>query len=306
MDVAAQGQAGWTTLFDGTSLKGWNRVGDANWEIVDGAVQANKGMTSFLVTPMSYGDFQMTAEIWVTDEANSGIFIRCQDPKTITAMNAYEVNVYDKRPDPAYRTGAIVDVAKPMVNIKPAAGGTPSTSRRRAANCRHHERDENRRRRAQGPHARADRAAVRVGDGTIQERQNPHAVSHGRSGPAEAGLHVESPPSGGLAGMKRHLLSVVLVIGVAAAAAAQFNRGVPFGTRMATEKDFDGRFNFCRLVYQGNRNGGSWTTDYPNADINMSIRLAELTKTRVSFYPNGQPNHLLVRPTDARCSSVRW
>jgi hypothetical protein len=123
--VAAQGQSGWTTLFDGTSLKGWNRVGDANWEIVDGAVQANKGMTSFLVTPMSYGDFQLTAEVWVTNEANSGIFIRCQDPKTITATNAYEVNVYDQRPDPAYRTGAIVDVAKPMVNIN--AGGRWNT-----------------------------------------------------------------------------------------------------------------------------------------------------------------------------------
>jgi hypothetical protein len=121
----ALAQGGWTTLFDGTSLKGWNRVGDANWEIVDGAVQANKGMTSFLVTPASYGDFQMTAEIWVTDDANSGIFIRCQDPKNITATNAYEVNVYDKRPDPAYRTGAIVDVAKPMVNIN--AGGRWNT-----------------------------------------------------------------------------------------------------------------------------------------------------------------------------------
>ena len=101
--------------------------------------------------------------------------------------------------------------------------------------------------------------------------------------------------------MKRHLLFAALVLAVSASAAAQFNRGVPRGTRLATEKDFDGRFNFCRLVYQGNRlgGGGSWTTDYPNADINMSIRLAELTKTRVSFYPDGQPNHVLVRPTDA-------
>jgi hypothetical protein len=122
-NVAAQ--AGWTTLFDGTSLKGWNRVGDANWEVVDGTIQATKGATSFLVTPMSYGDFQMTFDIWVTNEANSGVFIRCQDPKTITAANAYEVNVYDQRPDPAYRTGAIVDVAKPMVQIN--AGGRWTT-----------------------------------------------------------------------------------------------------------------------------------------------------------------------------------
>ncbi len=107
------GQAGgFTTLFDGKSLKGWNVVGDANWEVADGVVQASKG-TGFLVTPMPYGDFQITLDFWVTDDANSGVFIRCEDPKTITAMNAYEVNIFDKRPDQSYRTGGIVDVAKP-------------------------------------------------------------------------------------------------------------------------------------------------------------------------------------------------
>jgi hypothetical protein len=114
--VHAQG-GNWTVLLDGTTLKGWNVVGDADWRVVDGAAQATKGMTSFLVTPNSYGDFQLTAEVWVSAGANSGIFIRCQDPKNITAANAYEVNVYDTRPDPAYRTGSIVDVAKPMATV---------------------------------------------------------------------------------------------------------------------------------------------------------------------------------------------
>ena len=120
-----EAQSGWTTLFDGTTLKGWNRVGDANWEIVDGTVQATTGGTSFLVTPDSYADFQITLEIWASDDANSGVFIRCQDPKNIAATNAYEVNVYDKRPDQSYRTGAIVDVAKPMVQVN--AGGRWNT-----------------------------------------------------------------------------------------------------------------------------------------------------------------------------------
>lgn len=125
LPVGAQAQGGWTTLFDGKSLNGWNRVGDANWEIVEGAVQATKGSTSFLVTSGSYDNFQITLEFWASDDANSGVFIRCQDPKDITATNAYEVNIYDKRPDPAYRTGAIVDVAKPMVNLN--AGGRWNT-----------------------------------------------------------------------------------------------------------------------------------------------------------------------------------
>ena len=40
-------------------------------------------------------------------------------------MNAYEVNIYDKRPDPTYGTGAIVDVAKPLTMLK--AGGKWNT-----------------------------------------------------------------------------------------------------------------------------------------------------------------------------------
>ena len=41
-----------------------------------------------------------------------------------------------------------------------------------------------------------------------------------------------------------------------------------------------------------------WATDYPGADTNLSIRLSELTKTRVSRLPGGEPNHLVVRATD--------
>jgi hypothetical protein len=114
--VAAQA-GGWTTLFDGRTLNGWNRVGDANWEVADGTIQATKGAASFLVTPDNYTDFQIQLEFWVSGDANSGVFIRCEDPKTITAANAYEVNIFDKRPDPSYRTGSIVDVAKPLVML---------------------------------------------------------------------------------------------------------------------------------------------------------------------------------------------
>jgi hypothetical protein len=74
---------------------------------------------------MAYSDFQMTVDVWVNDEANSGVFIRCSDSKTISATNAYEVNIFDKRPDPAYRTGAIVNVAKPLAMVN--AGGRWNT-----------------------------------------------------------------------------------------------------------------------------------------------------------------------------------
>ena len=105
------------------------------------------------------------------------------------------------------------------------------------------------------------------------------------------------------------IVRIVLVVLLAGAglSAAQFQRALSFGERIAGEKDFDGRFNFCRLVYDGNRNGGSWRTDFPAADLNMSIRFSELTKTRVAFHPSGEPKHLLVRATSPalfRCPLV--
>lgn len=86
------------------------------------------------------------------------------------------------------------------------------------------------------------------------------------------------------------------MVALAAMAEAQFGRGF-FGNRIATAADFDGRFHYCRALYSSGfgGGGGSWRTDYPNADINMSIRLAELTKINVSKSAAGDPNHLLVR-----------
>jgi 3-keto-disaccharide hydrolase len=106
----AQG-AGWTALFDGKSIDNFNKVGDANWRVEDGAIVSDKG-NGFLVTKNEYGDFQLRVEFWSGPDANSGIFIRCTDAQKITATNAYEVNIWDDRPEKDYATGAIVGVAK--------------------------------------------------------------------------------------------------------------------------------------------------------------------------------------------------
>ena len=70
--------------------------------------------------------------------------------------------------------------------------------------------------------------------------------------------------------------------------------------QLATAESFDGSFHYCRVMYRGNPYGvgGGWATDYPDADVNLSIRLSELTKIRVSRGASGQPNHLIVRLTD--------
>jgi len=118
--LSAQAQRGWTTLFDGKNMDAFNKVGEANWTIVDGVLQADKGMGGYLVTKQPYTDFEIRAEFWVDTPANSGIFIRCDNPQMPGAEVCYEVNIFDTRPDPTYGTGAIVNVAKVAAPIKAA------------------------------------------------------------------------------------------------------------------------------------------------------------------------------------------
>jgi len=63
----------------------------------------------------------------------------------------------------------------------------------------------------------------------------------------------------------------------------------------------DRAFSFCRIQYTSVRrepSGGGWRTDYPYGEINLMIRLSELTKTPVSFEGARQPTHYVVRLTD--------
>ena len=128
--VPVEAQGGWTTLFDGKNIDAFNKVGDANWTIADGVLQADKGMGGYLVTKQPYTDFEIRAEFWVDTPANSGIFIRCDNPQMPGAEACYEVNIFDTRPDPTYGTGAIVNVAKVATPIK--AGGKWNTYEIRA------------------------------------------------------------------------------------------------------------------------------------------------------------------------------
>src|SRR5215218_10318497 len=96
-------------------------------------------------------------------------------------------------------------------------------------------------------------------------------------------------------------VALLLALSMVAVAGAQ-RRGRWFGgaIRTPTPESFDGRFNFCRIAFSyGNRGfGGGWMVDYPRADINLSIRLSELTRTSISTDATGEPNHLVVRLTD--------
>jgi hypothetical protein len=113
--ASSQTENGWVTLIEGSNMGDWDKVGDANWTIVDDGVVANRlegKDPAYLVSKIPYENFEIRAEFYTDADANSGIFIRCDNPKAIGANTCYEVNIFDKRPDPTYGTGAIVDIAK--------------------------------------------------------------------------------------------------------------------------------------------------------------------------------------------------
>jgi hypothetical protein len=98
-------------------------------------------------------------------------------------------------------------------------------------------------------------------------------------------------------------MALAALLVTASTALAQRRRGFRYGyapLRMATPESFDGNFNFCRIILSESPDGdgGNWSVDYPRADVNLSIRLSELTRTRISRDPSGEPNHVLLRLTD--------
>ena len=108
----------------------------------------------------------------------------------------------------------------------------------------------------------------------------------------------------------RWALAIVLLCAVigAVVGAAQFRGGRGRQTygrvSFASRDDFDGGFQFCRLVFRNDRNGdgAGWNVDWPRADENLSIRLSELTRVPVSMDTEQTPKHLLLRATDEALS----
>ena len=107
--------------------------------------------------------------------------------------------------------------------------------------------------------------------------------------------------------MRRFAAGAVLTLTLLTAglAYAQFDFGFRGDSNMparfppAARKDRS--FGVCRIMYTSVRrepSGGGWRTDYPYGEINLMIRLSELTKTPVHFEGERQPAHYVVRLTD--------
>ena len=108
--------------------------------------------------------------------------------------------------------------------------------------------------------------------------------------------------------VRSRLIAAFVVAALAAAGLASAQRrrgGGGFGfrgpvVRMMTADDYNGAFLFCRIIFRQSPDGdgGNWGVDYPRADINLTFRLSELSKTPVTRDERDGYNHVVLRLTD--------
>lgn len=76
-------------------------------------------------------------------------------------------------------------------------------------------------------------------------------------------------------------------------------RPIPFDVIEDKPFRFD-RFTFARVRYSGLRGDWSWHVDYPESDLNFSLRLAELTTIEINRDEQGNILHAVVGLTEER------
>ncbi len=103
-NIVTIAQDGWTNLFNGKDLSGWEQLnGEAKYEVVDGMIVGTTVMNtpnSFIRTEKVYSDFIFEVELLVAEDMNSGIQFRSESKAD---YNNYRVHGYQCEVDPSER-----------------------------------------------------------------------------------------------------------------------------------------------------------------------------------------------------------
>ena len=92
----------------------------------------------------------------------------------------------------------------------------------------------------------------------------------------------------------------ILAMTVLLEAQRRGRRGGMYGIQRPEHITWNSDFTFCRLMFRDayDGDGGSWGVDYPRADMNLPIRLSELTRATVNFDSTHEPNHVVIQATE--------
>lgn len=126
----AEKAAGWTLLFDGTSLTGWRGYkteASAGWSVQDGVLTCSGGRKGDLVTAREFGNFELALDWKISAGGNSGILYRVGLGDAAPPRSGPEYQLLDnaKAKDnqiPSHLAGAIYDLVVPPREAARPAG----------------------------------------------------------------------------------------------------------------------------------------------------------------------------------------
>lgn len=116
--AAGDAEAGFVPLFDGKSLAGWTVMGDpAGWQVIDGVIRSEAGKGgNWLRSNRTYSDFVLRLEWRVSQNGNSGVFVRCKESGN-PWETGHEVQITNEPRDDLHCTGSLYGTV--AVNPRP-------------------------------------------------------------------------------------------------------------------------------------------------------------------------------------------
>lgn len=104
-------------LFD-ENMSQWEEFGEAQWKMENGELSGSiEEGVGFFVTKEKFKDFELNVQFKPDSSINSGIYIRCQN-KELSFEDCYEINIWDLHPNQDFRTGSVVNRAKPLAHVE--------------------------------------------------------------------------------------------------------------------------------------------------------------------------------------------
>jgi hypothetical protein len=111
-------------LFNGKDLSGWKVIGPECWSAVDGVLRCTGEGGGWIHTERECADFDLRLEYKISEDGNSGIFLRAPDEGE-PWRTGFEVQILDDfgdEPPDTHNAGAIYDIVAPSKNMSKPTG----------------------------------------------------------------------------------------------------------------------------------------------------------------------------------------
>lgn len=109
-------EAGWVSLFDGETLAGWKREGDARWVVRDGILEGSGGPGRLVSERADYRDLELRVRCRLGFRGDAGVLVRATSGEE--GRNGYEARIRREGGDPA-RTGSLTSLAPIRTRLIP-------------------------------------------------------------------------------------------------------------------------------------------------------------------------------------------